>query len=53
MLVKEELTDGCCKLVDRLNNNIIIILDLALKIFLKVNKALVDYQMTYFTKAQS
>lgn len=51
-LVKDELADGCCKLVDGLDNNDIIISTLALRIFLKVNKALIDYQIIFFTKAQ-
>lgn len=52
MLVKEELADGYYKLVGGLDDNDIIISTLVLRISLKVNEALVDYQMILFTKAQ-
>lgn len=53
MLVKNELANGYCKLVNGLDNNNIIISILALRIFLKVNKALIDYWMIIFAKTQS
>lgn len=43
MLIKNKLIDSYYKLINRLDNNNIIILTLVLKIFFKVNKALIDY----------
>lgn len=49
-LVKNKLANGCCKLVGKLDNNDIIISTLALRVFLKVNKALFYYQIIFFSK---
>lgn len=50
ILIKNKLIDSYYKLINRLDNNNIIILTLISKIFFKVNKALVDYQMIFFAK---
>lgn len=51
-LVKNKFAYSCLKLVDKLNDNNIIISTLSLRIFCKVNKVLVNYQMIVFAKAQ-
>lgn len=54
ILVKDELAKmtGYYKLVDKLDNNNIIISALVLRIFLKVDKIIVNYQIIFFAKGQ-